>query len=434
MKKYFTLIKLGIKYFWRYRRRYGFLLAALIFCFAIITFISSIKDGMYESVYYSAQSHYAGDIVAVGYNSSGSRRYLGNNEITAIMKSADASGIEPTNTIMRTFGYSSVIYCYGNGIELKYLLGCDWDKEDFLFNKMNFTFGPEKNLGDDGIIISVPTAKLLNAEMNDLVIVETETRRGQKNTGKYIIKGIVEDSSIFGYYKAYVSRSSLNRQMLYSEDDCSIIGFFLTDPSTADKKREAMYNALSGKIQTADLIYNREDLDRENNKSWNGIRVFLLTLPVYLSEISDLLGAMNILSYLLYGMMLLIILVSAITTYRMILHERTKELGVMRVIGFYSSDLGLVLRTEIAALAVISLIFGFLFAWIMTKFIAILSFSWFPGFEIFMKNGKLSAIFLQKTMLLNIFSIVLILFAASYATVFRASRKSLPGLLSGEPL
>jgi hypothetical protein len=68
MEKSLAIFKLGIKYLYRYRRRYYFLLAALIFGFMIVTFITSQKDGMYDSVYYSAQSHYAGDIVAMGYD------------------------------------------------------------------------------------------------------------------------------------------------------------------------------------------------------------------------------------------------------------------------------------------------------------------------------------------------------------------------------
>ncbi|MCL2602501.1 MAG: hypothetical protein FWD91_06775, partial [Treponema sp.] len=64
MEKFFVLVKLGFKYLYRYRRRYSFLMAALVFCFAIVTFITSMKDGMYDNLYHTAQSHYAGDIVA----------------------------------------------------------------------------------------------------------------------------------------------------------------------------------------------------------------------------------------------------------------------------------------------------------------------------------------------------------------------------------
>ena len=434
MEKSFALFRLGLKYLSRYRRRYGFLLAALVFCFAIVTLISSAKDGMYDSVYYSAQSHYAGDIVAVGYYSDSSRRYLGEAEVSAILDAARSAGINPRHTLLRTFGYLAGVYYNGAAIELKYLQGCDWESEAHIFSKMNFDEKPASSWGDDGIILSAASAKQLSVAMGDLVIVEIETKWGQKNTGHFIVKGIVQDSSIFGYYKAYVSRLSLNRLLLYGDGDCSTIGFSLDDPRTAEQDRKALQKVLAEQIQTGPLVYDRDELDREAVGSWEGTKTFLLTLPVYLSEISNLLEAMNLMTYFLYGMMLLIILVSAVVTYRLILHERTKEMGIMRTIGFYGRDLRLVLWTEIFTLGVIALIAGFILAWFLTRALSLVSFSWFPGFEIFMKNGRLTALFLPRTMLINVVSIFLILIAAAFFPSLRASRKNLPGLLSGEPL
>ena len=434
MEKSFALFKLGIKYLYRCRRRYVFLLAALVFCFAVVTVISSVKDGMYDAVYYSAQSHYAGDIVALGYSSESGVRFLGETEAAAILDASRISGINPRHTVIRTLYVGSIVHYNGAAIKLKYLFGCDWDSEAHILDRMNFTEAPEASFGDDGIIISTPSAMQLGAKMGDRVLVELETKWGQKNTGYFIVKGIVQDSSIFGFYKAYVSRLTLNRLLLYSDGDCSSVGFFFDDPQTAEQKRVVLQKTLSEQALTAPLVYDRDDLKRETSRSWEGIKIFLLTLPVYLSEISDLLDAMNILAYFLYAMMLLIILVSAVVTYRLILHERTKEMGVMRTIGFFGGDLRFVLWTEITILGFISLVAGFFLALLFTKALSFLPFSWFPSFEIFMKNGRLSALFLPSSMLLNVVSIVIILFASTIFPMFRASKKNLPGLLSGEPL
>ena len=129
MERFFALFRLGIRYLYRYRRRYYFLLAALVFGFAIVTFITSVKDGMYDSVYYSAQSHYAGDIVAAGYNTDtiwNYCRHMGPEEITAILGAADALDIKARYTILRTvYGAGSVIHYYGSTIRLTLLVGCD---------------------------------------------------------------------------------------------------------------------------------------------------------------------------------------------------------------------------------------------------------------------------------------------------------------------
>jgi len=439
MEKFFAVFKLGLKYLYRYRRRYGFLMAALIFGFAVVTFITSLKDGMYDNVYYSAQSHYAGDVVAIGYdinvtNGDFAHR-LGQNEISAILNAADQARINPQYTVLRTiYGVDGIIHFNGNAIQLKYLMGCDWDKEAHLLNKMNFEEPLSSTLGNEDIILSVPVARQLGAKMGDNVILETMTRWGQKNTGIFIVKGIVKDTSIFGYYKVYISRLSLNRLEGYDDEDCSSIGFFFDKHGDAELKRRQLQNILSKQIQIGPLVYNRDQMALERDRPWEGIRVFLYTLPVYLSEISELLEAMNIITYLLYVMMLLIILVSAAVTYRLILHERAKELGTMRIIGFYGSDLRLVLWTEVFVIGIISLIAGFILAQILSWAVSFLSFSWFPGFEIFMKDGKLSPLYLPKTMFVNILLVFIVLFVMALLPSIRASRKNLPGLLSGEPL
>jgi len=435
MEKLYALFKLGVKYLYRYKRRYGFLLAALVFGFAVVTFITSSRDGMYDNVYYSAQSHYAGDIVAVGYDAETGIGHLRQEEISAVLTAASDSGINAKYTVMRTiFGESGVVHFNGNAIMQKYVIGCDWKAEEHLFGKMEFVSAPEPDIGDDGIILSEPVARELGAVMGDSVILEVDTRWFQKNTGVFIVRGIVRDASIFGYYKVYISRLSLNRLLLFNDDECSTIGFFLANSAASEENRARLQNVLRERIQTGPLVYDRDELTRETSLPFEGIRVFLYTMPVFLSEISDLLGAMNIVTYFLYGMMLLIILVSAAVTYRLILHERAREMGVMRSIGFYGGDLRFVLWVEVIALGIISLFTGFVLSWLLSRASSLLSFSWFPSFEIFMKKGRLSVLYLPKTVFFNVLLIYLALIAAVFFPSFRASKKHLPALLSGEPL
>jgi len=441
MEKINMLIKLGIKYLQRYKRRFGFLFAALAFCFAIVTFITSTKDRMYDNVYYSAQSHYAGDIVAVGYNSNMSfTHHLGAEEIKAIYDAANLAQINSQHIVKRTFfGNTGVVYFNGIPVTQKYIIGCDWENEKFLFDRMYFTSGKNESLGDDGIFISSPVADQLGAALGDSVTLEVDNKLGQKNTRQFIIRGIVQDSSIFGYYKVYISRLSLNNLLLFEDDDCSTIGIFLKKPSTAQKARSQLHMILSGKIQRellGPLVQNREEMNREiyGAWTWNGTKILLYTMPVYLSEISQLMDAMDYITYLLYGIMLFIIFISASVTYKLILHERAKEMGIMRAIGFFANDLRTVLWTEVLILGVISLFTGIMLSAVISLVCSFISFDWIPGFEIFLRNGKLTALYLSGTILQNMILTLLVLCAAVYFPSSRASDKNLPSLLAGEPL
>jgi putative ABC transport system permease protein len=429
MDKFLALSRVAFKYFFRYRRRYIFLLAALVFGFTIVTIFSSIKDGMYNNLYYSAQSHYAGDIIAVGYPGN-----FGEHEVSEIKKAVISSGIKPLQTVQRTMCLDGVIFYNGAYAGLKYVLGCDWNDELIIFKKMSFEESFSPVLDDNSIIISSPMAKLLNVRIGDMVVLEVTTRWGQKNTGQFLVKNIVQDTSIFGYYKVYVSRKSLNNLLLYDEGVCSTLGIFLENLNTVDKKRMDLQEDLSRNLLTGPLVYSRDELEVERKKDWDGIKVFLLTLPVYLSEVSELLDAINMVTYCIYGLILLIILVSATVTYRLILHERVREIGIMGTIGFTGSDLRRVLWTEVAILGFFSLVFGLLLVFIISKMVSFLSFSSLPGFEVFMKNEMLTPLYLPVTFLFNGLFVFVILFMSVIFPAFIVSRRKLPNLLSGEAI
>jgi ABC-type antimicrobial peptide transport system permease subunit len=205
----------------------------------------------------------------------------------------------------------------------------------------------------------------------------------------------------------------------------------LADPGEAGKKQALLLRELSKTVQTGPPVKDREELALEHGRSWMGIKIFVLTIPVYLSEVADLLGAMRIITYFLYAMMLLIIFVSALVTWRLVLRERSRELGTMRAIGFYGADLRYVLITETLGLALVSLAAGFFlslfFSWLVTH----IPFSWFPSFEIFMKDGKLRSLYLPGTMLVNVTAVFAVLIFAVWEPAFRSSRDHLPEMLSG---
>ncbi|MDR3247923.1 MAG: FtsX-like permease family protein, partial [Treponema sp.] len=285
--------------------------------------------------------------------------------------------------------------------------------------------------GEDTIVLSAPVASLLNVRLGDSLVLEVDTRWGQKNTGRFIVGGIVEDATIFGYYKAYVNRITLNRLLLFDDYDCTLVGIFIKDQRGVEKKRSLLQEDLKNRIQTGPLVKDREELEKARKVPYEGFKIFLITIPVYLSEVADLLGAINIITYFLYIMMLIIMMVSALVTYRLILHERRKELGTMRVIGFFGADIRFILMLETFGLALVSLAAGVVLVLVLQWIVTFIPFSWFPSFEIFLEDGRLKTLYLPRTVVVNILAIFVSLFLAAVLPVFGSSGESLPAMLSG---
>jgi ABC-type lipoprotein release transport system permease subunit len=427
-----SLFPLALKYLLRYRRRYLFLATALSIGFGIVTIIVTQKDGMIENVYNSAQSHYAGDVILEGRDLDSERGFhMDVGIISAIVKAIDDSGIRYTRLVKRTrlMGYERLYY-NGNAIDLKYTVGIDWDNERDFLDSLNWRDGVYNAPADDTIYISAPVAARLGAVLGDSLVLEVLTRYDRKNTGNFIIGGIIEDYSLFEFYKVYTSRKTLNLLAEFEAEDASLVGVFDPTKNKDDRVRTAIYQELKQWINVSPPPKDRDEWGDLSDEDWSGIRVFPLTVGVYLSEVSQILDTLNILTYFLYAIMLLIILVSAIVTYRLILHERTRELGTMRAIGFKDRDIRLVLIFENIMLATVSIIAGLALSVIANGALAHLSFTWIPSFEIFMKNGRLAAQYSLPSLAFNSLAVYTILIIAVWFPAFAASRQNLPEMLT----
>jgi ABC-type lipoprotein release transport system permease subunit len=429
------LCNLAAKYVVSYRRRYLFLFSALVLGFCIISVIGSLKDGMADAIYYSAQNHYSGDIIIAGFEKELSAdHHIYAETLPLIRQKIAESGVNPDREILRTMqtNADNTIYYNGNAVPLKYVAGVDWAAETDYFNSLNFTEGsPSPDFDDSTILISAPVAAYIGAHTGDMVLLETETLHGQKNTAFFTIGGIVDDRSLFGYYKSFVSRRALNAVIGFAADDCSTVGLLFNKRAGLEAKRKKLQSLLEADIPMRPLVYDRDGFADQQDWDWTGVMFFLLTVSVYVSEVTQILQALNIIAYFLYVMMLLIILVSAGVTYRLILHERTKEIGTMRAVGFYEKDIRRVLLVESFTLATLSLVTGFCLTLFVNWIISRLSFSWFPSFEIFLKNGRLLALYSPLAVALNVAAIYVILAVAVYVPSFRLSRAPLPEMLSG---
>ncbi|MDR2602765.1 MAG: FtsX-like permease family protein [Spirochaetaceae bacterium] len=438
--------KLSLKYLIRHRKRYFFLFCALSFGFCAVTVIMSIKDGMERNVFLSAQSHYSGDVVVMGRDAESEiSGHISNEYIQIINSAVLRSKKTPVKQIMRTqyFGDANLFHD-GENVTAKYILGVDWEAEadyinalsydsriDFEVKNSKLKKAPPLKLTEESILLSQPLAEKINARAGDKIILEVENAAGQMDTAYFVAAGVFKDNSIFGFYKCFTSRARLNALSGFKPDECSVIGLYFTGEKEAEEARADLQKNLEGKLQISGYTRNRAEWRGELAKNWDGIMIFLLSLPVFLTEVTDILSSINLISFILYIMMLMIIFVSAAVTYRLIFHERIKEIGAMRAIGFSSGAIVAVLALETAFLSIVSIASGFILALIVNKCFSFVSFSWIPGLDTFLEGGRLSVVYKTKIVLLNASAVFVMLSLAVLPPAFRLSRSPLALMLTG---
>jgi ABC-type lipoprotein release transport system permease subunit len=357
--------------------------------------------------------------------------------IDQVLEGVRKARIRPQKTVMRTVVSGSsgdaVVYFNGSAVSLMHVLGVDWKAEKAYFDSLNYKAVSPKGIDhDDTIVLSKPAADIIGAKPGDKVLFEIKNSHGQINTAYFTVSAIFQDMSIFGYYKVFLSKKTLNKLIGFQENECSVIGFYFANKDQVEAKREALYKTLKSmpmKVEVGKPPRSRAQYDR--SLSIPGKRVMLITIPIYLTQVSDLLDSLNILTVFLYIMILLIIFVSAQVTYSLILNERAKDMGTMRALGFYESDVRRILFAEVSAAGVLAILAGFLLALAGTAIVARISFSGIPGFDMFLRDGKMIPLFKGGTEIFNIAAVYCALIFAIIPGTFRMSRTELPKLLGG---
>jgi putative ABC transport system permease protein len=144
-----------------------------------------------------------------------------------------------------------------------------------------------------------------------------------------------------------------------------------------------------------------------------------------------MLDAINILSYSLFGVMLLIIFVSAMVTYNLILSERAKDIGTMRALGFNEVDVRGILYVEVLGAALFALLAGFCISLLGSSLVSQIHISGLSDIDAFLKNGVLTAYFKPSTLGINILAVFCALFLAIIPPTIRTSRSGIPDLITG---
>src|SRR5690606_9456611 len=95
--------------------------------------------------------------------------------------------------------------------------------------RMDFINGGLPESDDaSAILLSTTTVDYLGARVGDMVLVSARTGEGQINTASFLLAGVFEETSLFGY-APYVLRSSLNRLKNTPDAEVNEIGLFLAD-------------------------------------------------------------------------------------------------------------------------------------------------------------------------------------------------------------
>ncbi len=210
-------------------------------------------------------------------------------------------------------------------------------------------------------LIFAGQAKRLNVRPGDTVTVMVETFQGARNTAEFTIAAVAKDVGFMSNWSFFASKESISKLYNLSSDTTGAIQVYLKDHTKA--------NEVMGHLRTVigDAGYELMEHDPKPfwmkfetvaGEDWTGQRI---DLTIWSDEVSFLLWvltAVDSISFLLIGILLVIIAIGIMNSMWIAVRERTSEIGTLRAIGMSRGRVLVMFLLESVILGIFATLIG----------------------------------------------------------------------------
>jgi len=405
----------------RRSRRYVFIFSAMAFSFAAITMITGISSGAILALQDKAARYFAGHISITGFLPGQVQEIQEPDSLINIL----TKGNFPFRTIAKRSVYyrgDAQLFFEGEQVLQRRFIGVDEAAEAEEFKSMDmlsgsFSFTAEK--GSPGIVISKYAAQLLHCKVGDEIVLFLKTSSGQPNSARLVVQGIFNETSLFGF-AAYMDRSFLNQLIQKEPEFCTDIALYLKQGVNVKKTVRNLAAYLKHHRTVAPLFTSREERDAKLPELVRqGSVLVILTQDAQLAQIQQFITAFLGITYFILILFLLITMTGVINTYRVLVHERKKEIGVMRALGTQKGGVMALFFWEGIELSLFASVAGFIIGSIGLFIISRFNFSFIPGSGLILERGHLRIALSFSSILMNMLFII----GATLLAVWRPARE-----------
>ena len=423
------LIKLALRNLSRQKKRTFLLGGAIAFGLMIVTVINGFVGAFVSNISENFANLAAGHVFIQGVEKSSSGKEFDIiRDDSTLLAAAKETGI-PAKYITKRSSFQGTLVFAGKSAQLT-MQGVDFANETFLPERLIFKSGGMKGMGSkEGLVISEPTAKRLDVQIGDRILVQMKTYTGQNNVGEFAIAGITVDPGILGSISGYANKTYVNELLNLGPEDYQSLGFYLPSLKGMDKYGLDLYENLRKKTQVFDRVkpeqgqnFVRQMMSQSKKETWSGIKYRVLTLNDMLSQVQQIVNVLNSASLVILVVLFLIIMVGIMNTFRIIMYERIREIGTMRSIGMQRDEVRSLFLYEAIFLAIGGVLAGILIALLIMGGVSIVNFGTNSPLFIILKNGHMTfSVQLGKT-LIDVFIVAALTILAAYFPARSAAR------------
>jgi putative ABC transport system permease protein len=433
-----NISKISMRNITRQKKRSFLLGGAIAFGIFIIITIGSFTTGMTETLKENFTSIMGGHIYILGTETLDSGRIV---QVIGDTKDLERA-IDTVDDLVEEYHVRSQVrmgeIIFGSKSTTLQVSGIDWNKEQLLKDTLTIAEGTLNNIETPGsLVIPKKVAEKLGVLPGESVLIRMDTVTGQKNVGEFTVTAIIQEQDSFSFFSAgYTEMGFLNELIGLDPDEYQYLNLHLKDIEQMDGVAEKLISEL----ETTSLVDTGEDDDEDGEEDqrhgmmfgggmtssadepWEGTKFSITTLNDIMEPVLQLVNILNIVSLTLFIILMIITMVGLINTFRMVLIERTKEIGTMRAIGMHKGNVRSIFLLEALYLALFGAVAGILLSFTTTIITGLIRFTSDSPLGLFLHNGRLQFITSPGSVLLVVIMLAVMTLVAVYLPARKAAK------------
>ena len=397
-----ALASIALKNLRRQKKRSFLLGGAIAFGVLIVMIIDGFAGAFMQNVSENFANIAAGHIFVEGSEKSASGKTLSViRDDTILMDVLKKTGIPAKYVSKRSTARGTLIF--ESRKTTVAIQGVDFSRESYLRERLILVQGSFDAMSDrQGLILSEPTARKLNAQIGDRLLFQLTTLTGQQNVGEMVLVAISPDNGLLSGFSSYANLSYMSELLDMGDGEYMNFGIYLPSLAGMDRYADEFYTEL----QTRANVKERKkavgtdasaespmarffggDTDKE---TWSGVRYSVSTLNDLPSSVKQIVNVLNGVSLAVLLVLFLIIMVGILNTFRMTMYERIREIGTMRALGMQRPQVRNLFLLEALFLALAGAIVGIAAAALVMAILSAFNLGLNSPIFMLLRNGHLS--------------------------------------------
>jgi putative ABC transport system permease protein len=211
------------------------------------------------------------------------------------------------------------------------------------------------------ILLFEEQAKRLGVRVGDVVTLSAYTLRGAANTVDARVVAVARNVGLLSSFNTFVPATTLRALYALNEDATGALQLYLKDMRDIPKVEARLREVLPAdgfQLMDKDPRAFWQKFEVANREGWTGQKLDVTVWEDEISFVQWTLTAITWLSFVLIGILLVIIAVGIMNTLWIAIRERTREIGTLRAIGMQRTGVLAMFLTEAFTLSAASAVLG----------------------------------------------------------------------------